>query len=158
MMFLLLPDLRSFSRLVLNFPLRFFGVGLFMICWSIIMFSSRSTNSISRAANSSSRFCRNSSCNFCWRAARFSSSSLVLSSYTKPTNHQVTSTWSESQKYTTNQKSYPCTWIEEKYPHPTIIYRMGKNFNITTRHEPAECDTAAHKLQSFTCSLSIDHK
>jgi len=79
-------DLSSFSRLFLNFPLRFSGIGLLSICWRIMILSSRSTSSTSRSASSCSRWRRKSSCIFCWRAARLSSSSRDLNSWThRPT-------------------------------------------------------------------------
>lgn len=49
----------TLNLFLLNFPRRFFGVGVFCV---IIMFSSRPNRSISRASNACSRFFRSSSC------------------------------------------------------------------------------------------------
>lgn len=75
------PDLRSFSRLFLNFPFLILGLGFPMICCRIMILSSLSTSSISRSLSSCSLLYRNSSTFFCLRASFVSSSSRLLNSY-----------------------------------------------------------------------------
>lgn len=71
------PILPTFRRLLLKRPRRLFGVGVFCV---IIIFSSRPNSSISRASNSSARFCRFSSFCRCCNCFCFSSSSLQRNS------------------------------------------------------------------------------
>lgn len=68
------------SRLFLKWPLRFLTCGFSWYIWWIMMFSSLSTMSISRSANSCSRLFNSSSCILCSSAARASSSSQERSS------------------------------------------------------------------------------
>lgn len=72
------PSLRS--RLFLKCPLRFLTCGFSWYIWWIMMFSSLSTMSISRSANSCSRLFNSSSCVLCSSAARASASSQERSS------------------------------------------------------------------------------
>lgn len=77
---ILCPSL-SFNRLLLNFPFLFFTLGFSWFNWNIMIFSSRSSTSISRSANCCSRRFSNSSWDFCWRAALVNSSSRDRSSW-----------------------------------------------------------------------------
>lgn len=73
----------SFSRERLNLPFLFFTLGLSLLSWKMRMLSSLSSTSISRSASCCSRRFSSSSCDFCCRAARVSSSSLERSSWKK---------------------------------------------------------------------------
>lgn len=73
----------SLSRERLNLPFLFFTLGLSLLSWKMRMLSSRSSTSISRSASCCSRRFNSSSCDFCCRAARVSSSSLERSSWEK---------------------------------------------------------------------------
>lgn len=77
-----LPSL-SLSRERLNLPFLFFTLGLSLLSWKMRMLSSLSSTSISRSASCCSRRFSSSSCDFCCRAARVSSSSLERSSWKK---------------------------------------------------------------------------
>lgn len=61
-------------------PFLFLTLGLSWLSWKMRMLSSRSSTSISRAASCCSRRLSSSSCDFCCRAARVSSSSRDRSS------------------------------------------------------------------------------
>lgn len=73
----------SLSRERLNLPFLFFTLGLSLLSWKMRMLSSRSRTSISRSASCCSLRFNSSSCDFCCRAARVSSSSLERSSWKK---------------------------------------------------------------------------
>lgn len=76
-----LLSLPSFSnRLFLKWPFLFLTLGFSWYIWWMMMFSSRSTMSISLSASSCSLFLSCSSCSFCSSAARASASSHDLSS------------------------------------------------------------------------------
>lgn len=70
----------SLRRERLNLPFLFFTLGLSLLSWKMRMLSSRSSTLISRSANCCSRRFSSSSWDFCWRAARVSSSSLERNS------------------------------------------------------------------------------
>lgn len=71
----------SLRRERLNLPFLFFTLGLSLLSWKMRMLSSLSSTSISRSASCCSRRFSSSSCDFCCRAARVSSSSLERSSW-----------------------------------------------------------------------------
>lgn len=73
----------SLSRERLNLPFLFFTLGLSLLSWKMRILSSLSSTSISRSASCCSRRFSSSSCDFCCRAARVSSSSLERSSWKK---------------------------------------------------------------------------
>lgn len=75
----------SFKRLLLNLPFLLFTFGFSWFNWNIKMLSSRSSTSISRSASCCSRRFSSSSWDFCWRAARVSSSSRDRSSCNRVT-------------------------------------------------------------------------
>lgn len=104
----------SLSRERLNLPFLFFTLGLSLLSWKMRMFSSRSSTSISRSASCCSRRFNSSSCDFCCRAARVSSSSLERSSW-KKRGHRNNSigvfSGSEHQKHSAGEMSPGSTQI-----------------------------------------------
>lgn len=73
----------SLRRERLNLPFLFFTLGLSLLSWKMRMLSSLSSTLISRSASCCSRRFNSSSWDFCWRAARVSSSSLEHNSWRK---------------------------------------------------------------------------